>query len=181
MNDEDLLSTELLLSYAYEALRRQTDIFDRIDSKAVSIAGFSGIIFALATLFTKNLFLQTEEKTVSEIFFAAGVQVSFVLLIVSLACSFGYCISALAVRQVKETWSIKKTIEHYKSSGPLESRRRPLLKTLVVIISKTEENLRSNNSVKAVKIRKATNYLRISLITGVGGFVLYVIKVIYIG
>ena len=63
-NENNILKDEpslnILYEYSWNAFRNKLDHYDRLDYKAISLAGFTGILITLILAFWGKLFLSTD-------------------------------------------------------------------------------------------------------------------------
>ncbi len=166
---EDNHCTEDLLSYSWESYRRHIDNFDKLDSKAATLAGFVGVIIALAAGRTDSI-IDFPLST----FLSVAAFFLYVILLLLLAASFLFCMLVLRARQIENPTTISDMIRHYRSLGTIGIRRRRLLKDMIKTISIAENSFRRNNRDKSRHLQQATKFLIASLMVGVCAYVLMI-------
>ena len=172
-DEHDLRSTEAILDYAWRSYQRKQEAFDKLDSKATTLAGFIGIIIALSGgLLSKTAFSSADEG-LQFVILAISARCFYSLVMMTLAVSFGYCLATLKIRRVFEPTSIKDMIAHYRTLGPLKTRKRKLLKDMIKTIRESENDFRRNNLSKSTYLQKAMNWLIYSLCMGLLGYIWY--------
>jgi hypothetical protein len=172
-DESDLLSTEAILEYAWKSFQIKLESFDKLDSKAATLAGFIGIIIALSVgLLKTDIFYPTKEN-MEFIILSISIRCFYLLVVMTLSVSFGYCLATLKVRKVLEPTSIEDMIKHYCSLGDINRRKRQLLKDMIKAIRNAENDFRKNNISKSMCLEKATNWLIYSLCIGLLGYLWY--------
>lgn len=166
-DEKDIRCTEDILAYSWESYSRHIDNFDKLDSKAATLAGFIGVVLALAATKTDSL----ADFPISS-YVSAGAFSLYTLLLPLLAVSFFFCMLVLRARRIENPTTIEDMIAHYRSLGPLDTRRRRLLKDMVKTISVAENSFRRNNVNKSRHLEHATLVLLLSLVTAVCAYVL---------
>ena len=158
-DESDLLSTEAILEYAWKSFQAKKESFDKLDSKAATLAGFIGIIMALsAGLFRTDIF-NPKQETIEFIILAISIKCFYSLLIMILAVSFGYCLATLKVRKIVQPTGTEDMIKYYRNLGSFIKRKPKLLKGMINIIGEAENSFRENNLSKSEYLKIAENWL----------------------
>lgn len=156
----DLQNTKHILEYARFSYQLRLDNFDKLDSKAATMAGFIGIVIAISStvigskvLLAPNLSPYTQ--TFSVFLFASTMLMLFT--------AFAFCLLALKARPNCNPTNIEGIIRNYRAMGKLIKREKQLLKDLVNTIKLAENNRMANNQTKSSHLQTATNYLFVAL------------------
>jgi hypothetical protein len=172
-DEHDLRSTEAILDYAWRSYQIKQEAFDKLDSKATTLAGFIGIIIALSGgLLSKTMFSSADGR-LQFVILAVSARCFYSLVMMTLAVSFGYCLATLKIRRVLEPTAIKDIVAHYRTLGPLKGRKRKLLKDMIKTIRESENDFRKSNVSKSIYLQKAMNWLIYSLCIGLLGYIWY--------
>ena len=164
-NEDDLKSAETILSYALISYQRYVNQFEKLDTKAATIAGFTGIIITISTGLIGAL--SPTKSQISSEQFPKFLIIIFLFLLISLFVSFAFSISSIAVRRFKDISSISNVLKNFKTIERNKYRRRRLIKRIILNISKAEDSIIKKTTKKAKHLKRATFFLFISLAFGI--------------
>jgi len=167
---QDLSTAARLLEYAWNSYNHVVDIFDKIDAKATSLAGFTGIIMTLSGgLLASGLFSDTNPKEMCA-FLAPISRVLYAIFFSSLSATFAFCLATLSTRSSAMPSSAAAVVQKFRNTVPLETREQQVVKDMVNSISIAETSRRNNNTIKSKHLKHAFASMVASFIAGITGF-----------
>ncbi|MFU8781212.1 MAG: hypothetical protein ACNA71_09355 [Kiritimatiellia bacterium] len=170
----DLENTETILEYALGAYQRSVDNFHALDGKASTLAGFIGLILTLAGGLWA---VQNKQPSPSSMDLPTLlVQLAYSATVLLLAASAFSCLLTLRTRKNLIPPATGDVISCYQDLGAPESRRRQLIKTLIVSLWEAEKQWTINNQSKSCHLQHAINLLFCAFGCGMTGYLLEVAK-----
>lgn len=159
--ETDARMTDVLYEFCLTAIDRSTDHFARIDSKATTLASVVGVIITLlftiaASAFPDGLFASG---------FGCASQILFIVTIMLLFTSLGFCIRALWLRNLRDVPLIREVVESVRHSERKPGDEVALKKHLIGPFSRVDHSFCMEASFKTADIRAATSWLSAAFIT----------------
>ena len=170
----DLENTETILEYALGAYQRSVDNFNALDGKASTLAGFIGLILTLAGGLWAVQNNQPAPAPVDAPTLLA--QLTYSAAVLTLAASAFCCLLTLRTRRNLIPPATGDVISCYQDLGAPESRRRQLIKTLIVSVWEAERKWTVNNQSKSSHLQHAIGLLFCAFAFGMAGYLVQVAK-----
>jgi hypothetical protein len=177
--DEDEKATDILLDYTEYSYSAEADLFDKLDTKASTLSGFTSIMIALSANALVGVFTRTatsDESAILGLVMLSLCRLLLVALMISLCLSLVCFIRTLRLRHVRRIPTSQKALKRFLEGPPeLTGKPRRLKKYLVNSVSAAEGSFREINMIKFEYMRKGTACLLCSLGCTLGATVTYLL------